>query len=349
MTHSIQNAIFIVNYNEAVVENRNVVLFNTIVSQKNVFKEKGIKGLYVSLKQIPYSPLNPHQNPDIKHLIQQLEKLSTLMGVPVALGDYKKEMYEYLKRLSANTCVKLFQNIQVAFLFFNPSGLKKDLSVLLFDTDQDNVDKISSELARLGYSVVHALDPQDFTLKSSSKKYDMTITQTVFNQANTASQPTLALSKQLIINLPVFIDTAVNSLVTITGLEAQKIKHEIRPFNEKIASQVIIAAMRFKGDVSGIFFLIFPRELALIALEAMLGEKVNADDTAGIMDGVGEFCNIITGAAKTIFSSKQIKVLFELPKTYLSLNVALNDTTGSNGVWIDMQLNEKPFYMFISK
>lgn len=38
----------------------------------------------------------------------------------------------------------------------------------------------------------------------------------------------------------------------------------------KIPSQVIIAAMKFKGDISGIFFLIFPRELALVALEAML-------------------------------------------------------------------------------
>lgn len=159
----------------------------------------------------------------------------------------------------------------------------------------------------------------------------------------------MSLSKQLIVNLPVFIDTAVNTLVTITGLEAQKIKHEIRPFNEKIPAQVIIAAMKFKGDVSGTFFLVFPRELAVAALEAMLGEHVNSDDTAAITDGVAEFCNIITGSAKTIFSTKQIKVLFELPKTYLSPNVALNASTGANGVWIDMQLSNKPFYMFITK
>ena len=285
------------------------------------------------------------------HLIQQLEKLSQTMRLPVALGDYKKDMFGYLKTISANTSVKLFQNLNIAILFFNPTACKKELSVLLYDDDQNNMDKISSELAKLGYSITFAHDAEDFKLKAIAKKYDMTITYTAINQTKCAvSTPkSLALSKELIMNLPVFIDTAVNSLVTITGLEAQKIKHEIRPFNEKISPQVIIAAMKFKGDISGIFFLVFPRELALIALESMLGENVEKDDTAAIVDGVAELCNIITGATKSIFSNRKIKVLFELPKTYLSLQIALSNTLGSNGIWIDMQLNEKPFYMFITK
>jgi len=52
----------------------------------------------------------------------------------------------------------------------------------------------------------------------------MTITHTAINQNSTKTQASqgLGLSKQLVMNLPVFIDTAVNSLVTITGLEATK-------------------------------------------------------------------------------------------------------------------------------
>lgn len=48
------------------------------------------------------------------------------------------------------------------------------------------------------------------------------------------------------------------------------------------------------------------------------------------------------GGAKTTFSSK-IKVLFELPKTYLSLQLALKDASEGNGIWIEMQLQNKPF------
>jgi len=349
MTNTIQHSILIFNYNEAVLDNRNTVLYNTILGQKAALKEKDIKGILVSLKDTPYSPL-VKEDPHLANLVMQLEKLSLAIDLPIAIGDYKRDTFMYLKKLSSNTSVKLFQNMNTALLFFNPKALKKELAVLIYDDDKENADKISSELVKLGYSIVHAQTAEDFKIKASAKKYDMTITHSAINQAKSKpSAQSLGLSKQLVMNLPVFIDTAVNSLVTITGLEAQKIKHEIRPFNEKIPSQVIIAAMKFKGDISGIFFLIFPRELALVALEAMIGEELEADDTAAIMDGVAEFCNIITGSAKVTFSNKQLKVLFELPKTYLSLQVALSDTLGSNGVWIDMQLDEKPFYMFITK
>jgi len=350
MTNTIQQSILVFNYNETILENRNTVLYNTIVGQQISLKEKGIKGVLVSLKDTPYAPLLK-EDPNLANLVKQLEKLSYVIGLPVAIGDYKRDTFTYLKKLSCNTSVKLFQNINTAILFFNPKAFKKELAVLIYDEDKENADKMASELVKLGYSIVHALTVEDFKMKASAKKYDMTITHTAINQ--TTSKPHaaqgLGLSKQLVMNLPVFIDTAVNSLVTITGLEAQKIKHEIRPFNEKIPSQVIIAAMKFKGDISGIFFLVFPRELALVALEAMLGESLESDDTAAIVDGVAEFCNIITGSAKVTFSSKNLKVLFELPKTYLSVQVALSDSLGSNGVWIDMQLDEKPFYMFITK
>jgi CheY-specific phosphatase CheX len=350
MTNTIQQSILIFNYNEAILENRNTVLYNTIVGQQATLKEKGIKGVLISLKDTPYAPL-VKEDPNLAHLVKQLEKLSHMIDIPIAIGDYKRDTFTYLKKLSAHTSVKLFQNINTAILFFNPKAFKKELSVLIYDPDQENADKIATELGKMGYSIVHARDAEDFKIKASAKKYDMTITHTAINQnsAKPQASQSLGLSKQLVMNLPVFIDTAVNSLVTITGLEAQKIKHEIRPFNEKIPPQVIIAAMKFKGDISGIFFLVFPRELALVALEAMLGENLEADDTAAIVDGVAEFCNIITGSAKVTFSGKNLKVLFELPKTYLSVQVALSDTLGSNGVWIDMQLDEKPFYMFITK
>lgn len=350
MTNTIQHSILIFHYNETLLESRNTVLCNTIVGQYASFKERGIKGIFISLKHAPYSPFLK-EDPHLGNLVKQLEKLSHKIDIPIGIGDYKKELFAYLKELSAITSIKLFQNIQTALLFFNPSAMKKELDVLIYDEDKENANKITNELSKLGYSIVQANNAEDFRIKASAKKYDMTITHTAINHSKDgASQPkSLGLSKQLIINLPVFIDTAVNSLVTMTGLEAQKIKHEIRPFNEKIPPQTIIAAMKFKGDISGIFFLIFPKDLALIALEAMLGESISADDNAAIIDGVAEFCNIITGAAKVIFSNKNLKVLFELPKTYLSLQVALSDTLGSNGVWIDMQLDEKPFYMFITK
>jgi CheY-specific phosphatase CheX len=107
--------------------------------------------------------------------------------------------------------------------------------------------------------------------------------------------------------------------------------------------------MHFKGDLEGYFTLVFPKDIAIIALELLLGEIVEDSDTDTLKDGIGEFCNIITGSTKTAFDKKGITILFDLPKTYDSLSATQGYIGKNNGVWIDMQLAGKAFYMFITK
>ncbi|MDD2384008.1 MAG: chemotaxis protein CheX [Sulfurospirillaceae bacterium] len=317
---------------------------NTLRSFKSTYEERVIKGIFISLKNtlIQKSPL-------IEHFIKQLDQTSIFLGYPIALGDYSHKDFEILKAFTAHTQIKLFQDLPTATLLLNPKAIQKELRILLYDEDEQNAQKISSILTTNGHHVIYAHSLEDFQQKAtSSHAYHMTIMQNCLNlKESSFIKPTLALSKELIINLPAFIDTAVNSLVTITGLEACKIKHEIKPLTT-LSENVIIASMRFKGDIAGNFLLIFPKPLALLALESMIGEPVEENDNEAILDGIGEFCNIITGGVKVIFSTKKLKVLFELPKTYLSLNVAMNNASHANGIWIEMALDRKPFYMFVT-
>lgn len=347
MNRTYHNGLLVFHYDEKVEEQRTNTVYTTLAQLSSELKEKEIKGIFISLKHAPLS----QKSSDLDHFVKQMDKLSQKLGLPLALGDYKKEMFEALKPLSAPTQVKLFQNVTTAVLFLNPRFFKKQLTILLFEEDQNIADRLSAELVKAGYSIAHAKTLEDFKQKASAKGYDMTIMQNALNlcKSSFSIQPSLALSRELIVNLPVFIDTAVDSLVTITGLDAQKVKHAVQAFDNRISTDVVIASMRFKGDISGTFFLIFPRSLAHKALEAMLGESVNKDDSAAILDGIAEICNIITGSAKTLFAGKKLKVLFELPKTYLTLALAVNDASSHNGVWIEMQLNSQPFYMFVTK
>lgn len=347
MTHNFQNSLLLFHYDDMVEESRNNVICNTLVSLHPILQEKECKGIFISLKNTPRLQNNQH----LDHLVKQMDKLSLKLKMPIVLGDYKRDTFTYLKQISAQTQIKLFQNINTALLFLNPRFFKKQLSVLLFDEDEANADKLSAELLKLGYSITHTKTIDEFKAKASAKVYDMTITQNSLNLTKSAlaAQPSLSLSKELILNLPVFIDTAVDSLVTITGLQAKKIKHAVREFDTQLETNILIASMKFKGDISGNFFLVFPRTVAQTALEAMLGESVDSDDTSALVDGIAELCNIITGGAKTTFSAKQIKVLFELPKTYATLQLARKDISGENGIWIEMQLQNKPFYMFVTK
>lgn len=340
--YHIENEIMIINYVGKMDDRKTIMIINTVNSLKDKIENRHIKGVVFSLRTALY---------DIHSLKFLVHKLNTLtkLGAPVAIVDYSAKTYQALKLLTEGTIVKLFKTVQAAQLFFAPKTFKNELSILVYDEDEENMDQICTTLARQGYSVHRAKNEKEFTEKSQNG-YDIAITQCRLNaDESRPSASALPLSKVLVKNLPVFMDTAVETLVSFTGLEAKKTSHQIRPFTTRLKGDVVTAMMHFKGDVSGHFVLVFPRHVAILALEAMLGESVRSNDNEAIMDGVGEFCNIITGSAKSKLSRKDIKVIFDLPKTFTALQPLVATIGDDNGIWIDMQLDGNPFYMFITR
>ncbi|NLC27957.1 MAG: chemotaxis protein CheX [Campylobacteraceae bacterium] len=340
--YQIENEIMIVNYVGHMKEQKTFMLVNTIASMKDRVQNRHVKGVVFSLRTAMYDLS------ELKVLVTRLSAVRTLQ-VPIAIVDYSAKTFQALKALTKNTPIKLFKTIQAAQLFFAPKTFKGDLSILVYDEDEDNVDDICKVLASQGYSVHRAKSEAEFKA-GMEEGYDITITQCRLNL--TSNKPTtaaLSLSKKLIQNLPTFMDTAVETLVSFTGMEAKKTSHAVKPFTTKIGADVVTAMMNFKGDMEGRFVLIFPRKVAILALEAMLGEPIKENDNAAIMDGVGELCNIITGSTKTKLSKKEIKILFDLPKTFTAIGPLIANIGDENGIWIDMQLDGNPFYMFITK
>jgi CheY-specific phosphatase CheX len=95
--------------------------------------------------------------------------------------------------------------------------------------------------------------------------------------------------------------------------------------------------------------LIFPKENAWTALIAFLKETINSNDIEVLKDGIGELCNIITGSTKSALSKQNISILFEIPITFTTLKQTLSEIGKNNGIIINMLLNNKPFYLFITK
>ncbi len=339
--------LIIVNYNGVIQENSNEILKNSILYQLKVSKDS--KGVLVSLKGAIYEG-----NSDaIVLMIKLLDTLNKKLGISISIIDYNMELYQILKKITRRSKVKLFKNLNSANLFLDPKAFKQGMRVLVYDKNEENSKKLSQELAKYGYDIVRAKDSNDFkTRMNNDKDYDIILTHSTLNMDFTrskSSEDTLMLSKKLILNLPVFMDTAVESLVSFTGLKAEKSSHGIKRFDKNLKIDIICAVMKFDGDIDGYFTLVFPKDIAVIAMESLLGENVSEDDIETLKDGVGEFCNIITGSIKTVFLSKNIKIVFDLPKTYASLEETDNFVGHNNGVWIDMQLEGKPFYMFITK
>lgn len=332
-----------------IVEERNVRLIQgLIVSKLEMYKEQNINSILVSFKSAVYK----ENTKALISLVKTLDAIAKNTQLSIAIIDYSVELFKILKKIAKTTKVKLFKSQSVATLFLDPKLYKKAICILLYDEDEENSKSLSAELSKYGYSVIRVKDPHEFKDRMNEKAHDIIITQSSLNEKITnvaESKNKLLLSKKLIVNLPVFMDTAVETLVSFTGLQAQKSAHSIKGFDTSIDVDNICAVMRFSGDIEGYFTLVFPKSLTVITLESLLGETIDESDIDTLRDGVGEFCNIITGSIKTAFDKKDIKLLFDLPKTYNSLKTTQNYIGQNNGVWIDMQLADKPFYMFITK
>ncbi len=342
----VKSGIITLQYNGKFSANKNQEIYNSIKKQISSIGKDRAKGIFISFKNLLYT--DPKE---LALFIKYLNENTKTLEITIGIYDYDAQTYKILKAITQKTEIVLFRNINTIKLFLDPKSFKKGLSILIFDENRENVEKLAYDLSELGYAVVKSSSKEEFERLLQSEKYEFSVTQSFLNRDSkkeSSKKPTLLLSRQLISNLPIFMDTAVETLVTYTGLKAQKISHTITGFNNNLISDMVCALMKFKGDLAGSFVLVFPKETAIKALEEMLGEKISPKDSEAIMDGVGEFCNAITGSTKTYLSKKHIKVLFELPRTYNSIKQIYSAIGDGNGIWIDMQLDQKPFYMFIT-
>ncbi len=342
----VKSGVLTAEYSGKICQSRDTSLIFSLRKEVDSIGKEKIKGLFVSVKNISYD--SPRE---LALFIKHLNEYTRKLDMPVGIYNYDTQTYKILKAITSSTNLELFRNIETIKLFLDPKSFKKGLSILIFDENSQNVEKLAYDLSELGYMVTKTTDKEEFEKLLESKKYEFSVTQSFLNQdlqQISNKKPTLRLSKQLISNLPLFMDTAVETLVTYTGLKAQKISHSVTTFNSDLVSDMVCALMKFKGDLTGSFVLVFPQQTAIKALEEMLGEKINPKDSEAIMDGVGELCNTITGSTKTYLSKKGVKVLFELPRTYSSIKQIYSTIGDNNGIWINMQLDQKPFYMFIT-
>lgn len=342
----VRDKIMIISFTNSMRGNNIKLFSNTMQSYKSDIAEKSIKGVFIDISSVVGEA---NIKDDLALLVKHIVSLNKKLDVRIAIGEYSVKIYKILRALTKNTSILLFKNLNVAKLFFTPKSFKKELRILIFDEEEDNMDKLGKELARFGYTAVRAKDPADFQDQARQHKNDILITCSSLNQScNANASKKLCITRKLVENLPVFMDSAVETMVMLTGLHAKKNFHSIKQFKPYSTRDIVVAMMSFKGDLNGKFILIFPRKLALIAIGAMLGEKIDGESVGEILDGVGEFCNIITGSAKSTLQRKNVKVVFDLPKAYTSIQAVSAIVGQSNGLWIDMQLEDRPFYMFIS-
>lgn len=339
----------IFEYAGSIQKKQNLLLINSISTFiKSKHKDEQIKHILVSLKVADCK--DNYEN--LALLVKNLNTFSKENDIKIALIDYDIQTYEILKTLCKNTIIKLFRTFDVARLFCRPDSYKKNSLVLICDNDEDNAKKLSLHLSFYDNFVITVNNSVDAENLPDKKKYQIIVTRSSLNMdiEKKENGNLLHLSKTLIASLPLFMESAVDSLETLTALNAKKISHRVGFLDKDLPDgNHVFSIMKFRGDLVGSFVLIFPKENAFMAIEAFLQEKLSQNDIEALKDGIGELCNIITGSTKIVLSKQNQNILFEIPLTFTTLKQTLNEIGNSNGIIINMQLGEKPFYMFITK
>jgi CheY-specific phosphatase CheX/anti-anti-sigma regulatory factor len=156
-----------------------------------------------------------------------------------------------------------------------------------------------------------------------------------------------ALNKEIVTEIPNFIDATVATIEMMTNSkavkEAVKIDQiEIGPKENKIASSI-----GFYGDIDGMVILVFPEGIAKKACELLIGEST--DDKELILDTLAELVNIVGGKVKTLLSDQKINVDITLPRTYSEIDDLLEIAHDKKGVQVNLNFNNDNFLFFLTR
>ncbi|MCH5323330.1 MAG: chemotaxis protein CheX [Helicobacter sp.] len=154
------------------------------------------------------------------------------------------------------------------------------------------------------------------------------------------------LTKQLVSQLPVFINAAIETLSSLTGGEAKKTDYKVTPYKQTGHTDIMGAMITFEGDISGVVALSFSKEIVKGASMMLLGEESQSDEE--LLDVISEFTNIIAGRSKAILSENNVTIGISLPKVCKNEEEIIKQLENKQGVQVNLLLNEKPLILFLA-
>ena len=157
------------------------------------------------------------------------------------------------------------------------------------------------------------------------------------------------LTKDIVKQLPVFIEAAVHTVRTLTNAVAVKKSASVSSLKIDAKGQDLIASsIGFYGEMDGMLVLIFPKNIAKKACKLLLGtEDVESEEE--LADSLGELVNIIGGRVKALLSDKEIKANITLPRTFTKTAEVIATIQNKKGVQIDLEFKNEPFSIFLTR
>ena len=155
------------------------------------------------------------------------------------------------------------------------------------------------------------------------------------------------LTKQIVSQLPRFIDAVVETLEMMTNSQAVKEQAKVEKIILMQEKDLLASSIGFYGDIDGMIVLIFPKEIAKKACELLIGEETN--DQELILDALAELVNIVGGKLKSLLSDAKIGINITLPRTYDDIQDVLEVIGDRKGVQVDLKFANEHFTFFLTR
>ncbi len=170
--------------------------------------------------------------------------------------------------------------------------------------------------------------------------------QELAKQYQIAEQKKKGLTKHLMAQLPIFINSSLETLSSLTGGEVKRLDYKIKTYTQTGEKNIMGATISFEGDISGTLALCFGVEIVKEASTMLFGEESQSNEE--LLDVISEFANIIAGRSKAILAEHNISIGISLPKSYASEEEMANLLADKQGIQINLSLNDKPLNLFLT-
>lgn len=155
----------------------------------------------------------------------------------------------------------------------------------------------------------------------------------------------VALTKEVVTNIPVFAKSVINTIGVFAGAKGQKKMARTRVADMLKKPIFTTGMIAIDGDISATLFFMTSKTLMQRVAKTMLDEESIDEYTA--LDLTSEIMNTIGGKIKMMIAEQNMPISISLPKAYNSKE-ELKDTLGNReGIGIELSIEDDKFYLFL--
>ena len=294
-------------------------------------------------------------------LYEKLKMIEKDLKIKVGFSDYSEDIFKLLKTITKGGRVGLFETEDTMLFFLNKLHLQKGDTVVLFEEDKREREKILAEIISRGFFGVGLSNTLVYLKKIKQKSsYAFAMKNLYYPYFGEDIKESLGtekikeahldgakkLTKSLVQQLPIFINSTIETFESMIDIKAKKESSKMCVFD--ITDDSLMASyINFDGKLDGIILLLFPKAFAQKAYDSMFFEET--DDDEELKDAMKEFANIIGGRAKALLEEKDLHVNISLPKSYSSLKEIKSSVDKKQGVKVTFSLGGYPLYFFLTR